>query len=104
MATSTTSRRVVCANKSTHRSPTGATHGHIVGVGVGTAATQYSELMTVATARSLIAQGVVFYTQSPSTGAAALVQLFTCCGIQTLRSHPDAVADNNLDNLPGCAT
>jgi hypothetical protein len=98
------SQRVVCVNKSTHVSPTGAVHGHIVGVGLGVDASTYTELVSVAAARARIAAGTVLYTVSPSTGNAALVQLFTCCSIGTLRSHPDAVTDNNLDNLPACAT
>ena len=98
-----TSQRVVCVSKSTHVSSTGAVHGHIVGVGLGGDASGYTELITVDAARARIAAGTVLYTVSPSTGKGALVELYTCCSIRTLRSHPDAVTDNNLDNLPGCA-
>ena len=94
--------QIVCTTKSSHTSPSAYTHGHITGVGVGNAS-GWTHRYTVAQVREMIAQGWVFYTVSPSTGRIAYVEPYTCCGIQTIRSTPDAVKDNNLDNLPNCA-
>jgi hypothetical protein len=45
-----------------------------------------------------------FYTYSPSTQKIAYVHKDACridgCEIETLRSDPDAVEDNDLDHLP----
>jgi hypothetical protein len=93
--------RITCTTKSSHRSPTGYIHGHLLDVGVGSEA-GWTHRYTVAQVRAMLAQGWVFYTVSPSTKRTALVEAYTCCGIQTLRTLRDAVADNNLDNLPTC--
>jgi hypothetical protein len=59
--------------------------------------------MTVAAVRTSIGQGNRFYTVSPSTGKQADVRPFDCtCGVKTIRSHEDAMKDNNLDNLVAC--
>jgi hypothetical protein len=90
--------RIVCVNMQLSAS---GTHQHIVSVGVGDD-TGWSHRLTVAQVRTRIFAGDVFYTHSPSTGLNALVEPWNCCGIQTLRSRPDRVKDNNLDNLPNC--
>jgi hypothetical protein len=85
---------IVCVTKA-GTSP----HQHIVSVGVGSA---YNK-ETVGQVRFAIGQGHRYYTVSPSTGKQADVRPFDCaCGIKTIRSHPDAVTDNNLDNLQKC--
>jgi hypothetical protein len=74
-------------------------HRHIVKVG------NEGGSFTVEQARAAIAAGDRLFTVSPSTGRQANVERYTCpspCGYQTLRSAPDAVKDNNLDNLPNC--
>jgi hypothetical protein len=62
--------------------------------------------MSVDSVRRNIDAGDVFETYSPSTGEIAKVKKDTCgkdgCQTSTIRSTPDAVADNNLDNLPTC--
>lgn len=59
--------------------------------------------MTVSSIRSQLAAGDVFNTYSRSTDAVAAVEPFTCdvfgCTVETIRSSPDAVEDNNLDNM-----
>lgn len=93
--------RIDCVNKANE-------HSHIVSVGAksenvkGGATTTY----TVTEVYAAIDNGGVFYTVSPSTGAVALVHKYTCkepgCNVATLKSAPDAVTDNNLDNIGAC--
>jgi hypothetical protein len=97
----TNSLRIVCTTKSTHTSPIGRVHVHVVTVGVGTPEA-YTGTYTVAQVRTMLVAGWTFYSASPSTQKLAYVEAFACCGIQTLRSARDAVQDNNLDNLPTC--
>jgi hypothetical protein len=60
-------------------------------------------IWVVGEARAAISRGEEFYTVSPSTGAEASVERWTCaCGVLTLRSSGDANADNNLYNLADC--
>lgn len=80
--------KIICAVKE---------RGHIAWVGTGSGNT-YDRKWTVAQVRQAIRQGHVFFTVSPSTGKAALVEPH-----DTIRSKADAVKDNNLDNLPTCA-
>lgn len=84
---------------SVRKSPLAATgHQHIIAV-------KYDNRVTGAeTVYRLIRNGnYEFYTYSPSTGMTADVHTLDCCGgLHTLRSAADAVADNNLDNLPPC--
>jgi hypothetical protein len=49
-------------------------------------------------------EGDRFYTVSPTTGKAALVELYDCpsCKTPTIRSAPDWVTDNNVDNISIC--
>ncbi|MGZ4688182.1 MAG: DUF3892 domain-containing protein [Acidimicrobiia bacterium] len=84
------SHQITCATK-VHP------HRHIVRVGGP------SGSWSVEQARAAIARGEVFFTVSPSTRKQARVERYTCsCGVLTLRSSPDAVTDNNLDNLRNC--
>jgi hypothetical protein len=54
--------------------------------------------------RQAIREGDRFYTVSSTTGKAALVEVYDCpsCKAPTIRSAPDWVTDNNLDNIPIC--
>jgi hypothetical protein len=93
--------RIVCV-KTEHP------HRHIVSVGVGDNPRVPAARYTVATVRSMIDKGDAFYTESPSTRKTANVKKDTCgkgspaCPVLTIRSHADAVTDNNLDNLSTC--
>jgi hypothetical protein len=91
-------KRIVC----TERSSSG--HGHIVKVGIGTDADQATDSESVATVRASLAAGQVYYTYGERSGKVALVRRWDCsCGVLTIRSHPDATTDNNLDNLRACS-
>lgn len=71
--------------------------GHIAQVGTTINGRTYNQLLTVAQVRERLRQGHRFYTVSPSTGRKAYVEAY-----DTIRSHRDAVTDNNLDNLSHC--
>jgi hypothetical protein len=92
--------RIVCVN-------TEHPHRHILKVGTGTKADQYSRTWTVKEVRDALEAGDRFYTVSPSTGKEADVRADTCkepnCTVKTIRSKADAVTDNNLDNIGACA-
>lgn len=90
--------RITCTRKSPL---TAQGHHHIVRVGTGTLS-GYSRLWTVAEVYQAMRRGDRFYTQGAKSGKVANVVAYTCCGIQTLRSTPDSVTDNNLDYLPTC--
>lgn len=93
---------IVCVNIATTRTGT-VEHTHIVSVGVKEAAKEPA-IISVKEAREMIQAGYLLYTVSPSTGKTALIEPLTCyCGVQTLRSNPDAEKDNNLDNLARCS-
>jgi len=71
-------------------------HRHITKIGGHTGS------WTPEQVRAAIATGDVFYTKGSTTGKIALVETSTCsCGEEILRSASYAVADDNLDNLPG---
>jgi Protein of unknown function (DUF3892) len=92
--------RIVCVN-------TEHPHSHITLVGTGTAADTYSRTWTVKEVRTALENGDRFYTVSASTGKEADVRADNCnvngCIVPTIRSKADAVTDNNLDNMRGCA-
>jgi hypothetical protein len=93
---------IVCTDQEPVYLPT--THAHIVAVGTGNngAANIRWTLDQVLVAMD---RGDVFYTQSPTTGKVAYVHKYQCadCRRTYIRSTPDAVYDNNLDNLRRCA-
>jgi hypothetical protein len=75
-------------------------HEHITHVGLAGMTTRY----TVDQVCQSISEGNHFYTVSPSTLRRAGVEPYELEArgrmIRTLRSTPDAVPDNDLDNLP----
>ncbi len=78
-------------------------HRHVDRVGTDTDMGG-TKLWTVAAVANALARGDRFYVESPATGATAMVSNYYCtpCRTMTLRSAPDAVADNNVENLPPC--
>lgn len=76
---------------------------HIVAVGTGTSALKYWTLNEVLQAMDA---GDTFYTFGETSKQRASVDKYTCpwCSLTHIRSSPDAVQDNNLDNLAKCAT
>ncbi len=97
-----TDYRIVCTNQ--EPAWVGNQHAHIVAVGTG-GNTGWDRKWPLADVIQAIDQGHRFFTVSPSTGQTALVQKYTCslCVRTHIRSTPDAVRDNNLDNLSTCA-
>jgi hypothetical protein len=98
---STMAKRIVCTEQS---NPQAVGHGHILAVGVGVNAGKATEREDVATVRRNILYGERYYTKGEQSGRVANVERYDCwCGVQTIRSAPDAVTDNNLDNLRLCS-
>lgn len=93
--------RIVC----TLQEPCGVDHhrAHIVSVGTGMAEKADTK-WSLGEVLSAMASGDVFYTKSRSTGLEAKVEPFTCgsCRRTYIRSKPDEVTDNNLDDLRRC--
>ena len=80
----------------THSSPPAPSHAHILSVGLASGQQQ-----SVETVRFRITQGETYYTVG--AGRTATVRAYDCyCGFKTIRSGPDAILANNLDNLPTC--
>lgn len=90
--------RIVCVQKL-------ASHKHITHVGTGVS-DQADQRWTVGQVREALEDGDVFYTVSPSTNHIALVEAYDAHVdgrvIETIPSDPDAIFDNNLDNLRAC--
>ena len=79
-------------------------HQHVTQVGLGDAIGYYRERVSVANVRAAIREGDRFYTVSPTTGKAALVEVYDCpsCKAPTIRSAPDSITDNDVDNISIC--
>lgn len=94
--------RIVCTTQEPVYQPT--THAHIVAVGTGTDPNKADQKWTLAEVLDAMKRGDTFYTISPSTGKRAEVRSEPCgsCRRTIIRSAPDAVRDNNLDNLRLC--
>jgi hypothetical protein len=95
------SYRIVCVN-------TAHPHRHITNVGTGPEPARASQIWAVTQVRSMMDKGDTFHTISPFTGRRAEVRADNCnidgCVVRTIRSHSDAVKDNNLDSLRKCNT
>ncbi len=95
-------KRIVC----TEQQPVGqpASHAHIVAVGIGASTDKATERMTLDQVLLAMRTGDTFYTQGPTSGKEAAVKPEKCskCGRDIIKSAPDAVHDNNLDNLQFC--
>lgn len=95
--------RIIC----TEQEPAGVPNdrAHIVRVGTGVTATQYSRKWTLAEVIKAMDNGDTFHTVSESTGKIAQVVKYQCavCKGWHIKSSPDAVKDNNLDNLRTCS-
>ena len=92
--------RIICRNIT----PMPNGHRHIGQVGLGDES-GYTQLLTTTQVINAMTAGDRFYTVSPSTNKVAMVTSYYCpqCQGLTLHSAPDAVTDNNLDNLTACA-
>jgi hypothetical protein len=78
-------------------------HSHVVIVGTEKTA-GYSKLWTITQVYNAMDQGDTFYTRGEKSQKTASVQKYRCphCDEKSLRSAPDAVADNNLNSLVTC--
>jgi hypothetical protein len=94
--------RIICTNQEPVHLPT--THAHIVAVGTGVTPDHYDRKWTLDQVLWAMDQGDTFYTQGKETGRIAGVVKYECsqCRRIYIRSTPDAVRDNNLDNLLRC--
>ena len=94
--------RIVCTNQEPVNYPT--THAHIVAVGTGTDPNKADTRWSLAEVLAAMDRGDVFYTQGEQSAKIALVEKYQCsrCNRIYIRSTPDAVHDNNLDNLRRC--
>jgi len=91
--------RIVCVS----RLDTSPEHRHVTDVGTENARSEMRRWSAVEV-RHAMRHGDLFYTISPTTNEMANVEAFDCsCGLKTIRSHTDAIADNNLAAMPACA-
>src|ERR1700730_8140813 len=95
--------RIVCTIKKTYATP--HKHPHITDVGiVGSNGAQ--QQLSVKAVYAAMDNGDEFYTHSETSKKAAAVHKYECehagCKAKTLRSAPDHVKDNNLDELKTC--
>ena len=93
--------RVTC----TEQEPVGVPHTDAHIVLVGTVSPSGPALRwTVAQVYAAMDRGDRFYTYSERFQRVAWVMKWNCsyCRRATLRSAPDSIPDNNLDNLPTC--
>ena len=76
---------------------------HVTGIGTVDTDGMKRKWDDIAVVRDAIANGDYFYTKSHTTEKTAAVEPYDCpCGAKTIRSNPDDVADNNLDNMTPC--
>ncbi len=94
--------RIVC----TTQAPAGVPNdrAHIVAVGTGTIASKAETRWTLQQVLDAMDRGDRFYTHGEQSGRSAWVEKYVCnrCYQTHIRSTPDAVPDNNLDNLRTC--
>lgn len=92
--------RIVCTTQLPAQLPND--RAHIVAVGTGASSSdKYWLLSDVLAAMDA---GDEFYTFGETSRKTASVDKYVCpwCTQTHIRSSPDAVKDNNLDNLPSC--
>lgn len=94
--------RIICTRQAPAASA--PSHQHIVAVGTGVEPSHYTRLWTLDEVLDAMHRGDAFHTQGEQSGRVASVEPFHCtsCRRTYIRSGPDAVPDNNLDNLPRC--
>ena len=95
--------RIVCTTQEPVSQPT--THAHIVTVGTGNNPDQYSKYWMLADVLRAMDSGDIFYTKGETSGKTAYVEKVVCPSCRDtyiIRSAPDAITDNNLDNLRRC--
>jgi len=96
------SQRIVCTIQEPANQP--PQHAHIVSVGIGTTKEHYNQILNLPQVLQMMDQGVVFFTYGDNSQKTARVEKYLCsyCHKYHIKSSPDAVTDNNLDNLNYC--
>lgn len=94
--------RIVCTEQAPATAP--PSHQHIVAVGTGSDPAKADLRWVLNEVLAAMERGDVFYTQGIESGKIARVEPYHChhCRRTFIRSAPDAVKDNNLDNLRRC--
>ncbi|MBM3883527.1 MAG: DUF3892 domain-containing protein [Verrucomicrobia bacterium] len=94
--------RITCTRQEPVNEP--ATKAHIVAVGTGSDPGNHDRLWSLAEVLTAMDQGHGFSTQGEISGKIARVEKYLCpsCTRMHIRSSPDAVTDNNLDNIRRC--
>lgn len=94
--------RIVCTRQEPVAQPNDK--AHIVQVGIGQTAQQYQRILALAEVIQMMDAGHTFHTIGETSGRRANVIKVACerCRRWIIRSGPDAIADNNLDNLRRC--
>jgi Protein of unknown function (DUF3892) len=76
---------------------------HVTGIGTVDSDGEKRHWDDITAVRAAMADGDRFYTKSHTSERTADVEAHDCdCGAATIRSRPDHVADNNLDNMVPC--
>lgn len=93
--------RIVCTTQEPAYLPNDKAHIVAVGTGLPSGYDRYWRLSEVLAAMD---HGDSFYTYGERSQKVALVEKYACpwCSKTHIRSVPDAIPDNNLDNLPRC--
>lgn len=94
--------RIVCTTQVPVSEPN--RNAHIVEVGTGNNPPRVDRRWPLDEVLRAMDSGDSFFTQGVQSGKIAEVEKYQCpnCRRTYIRSKPDAVADNNLDNLPRC--
>ena len=94
--------RIICTTQQPAQVPND--RAHIVAVGTGTSASKYDRYWLLNEVLAAMDRGDTFYTFGEVSQKTASVEKYKCpwCSQTHIRSSPDAVKDNNLDNLPRC--
>jgi hypothetical protein len=97
-----TEYRIICTTQEPSQVPND--RAHIVAVGTGSSASNSDRNWRLSEVLAAIERGDKFYTFGETSRKRASVDKYTCpwCTQTHIRSSPDAVKDNNLDNLPRC--
>jgi hypothetical protein len=99
-----TQYRIVCIKQHPFDQP--HSHEHVIQVGTGTLLGKPEHLWTMRELFSAMDRGSEFYTYGEQSKKVAGVQKFRCphCSYDSIRSAPEAVKDNNLNQLPSVET
>jgi len=94
--------RIICTAQQPPQVPND--RAHIVAVGTGLSAAGYDKYWMLTEVLTAMDRGDKFYTHGEASQQTVSVEKYKCpwCSQTHIRSSPDAVKDNNLDNLPRC--